>query len=101
MEKIYQIKYLPIAQQDLTELIEYIQLDNPDAALSFLDKIDVTISRLAYFPYSGSIPRDNRLKALNYLMLVFDNYLVFYVVIDDVVEIRRILHGKRKYNFLF
>ncbi|WP_208292418.1 type II toxin-antitoxin system RelE/ParE family toxin [Halanaerobium congolense] len=35
-------------------------------------------------------------------MLVIGNYLVFYVVFENkkIVEIRRILHGKRKYNFL-
>ncbi|WP_420889704.1 type II toxin-antitoxin system RelE/ParE family toxin [Halanaerobium congolense] len=35
-------------------------------------------------------------------MLVIGSYLVFYVVFENkkIVEIRRILHGKRKYNFL-
>jgi hypothetical protein len=27
-------------------------------------------------------------------------YVVFYVVLGDVVEIRRIIHGKRRYSFL-
>ncbi|NIM11580.1 MAG: type II toxin-antitoxin system RelE/ParE family toxin [Candidatus Aminicenantes bacterium] len=35
-------------------------------------------------------------------MLVVDKYLVFYVVKDQskTVQIRRILHGARKYDFL-
>jgi toxin ParE1/3/4 len=33
-------------------------------------------------------------------MLVVGNYVVFYVVFGGVVEIRRILHGKRRYDFL-
>ncbi len=48
----------------------------------------------------GHAPKDQRLIQLNYRMLVVENYLVFYVVLDDVVEIRRIFHGKRKYDFL-
>ena len=48
----------------------------------------------------GVIPNDLRLKSLNYRMLIIDNYLVFYVVKDCIVEIRRILHGRRKYAFL-
>ena len=83
-----------------TEILEYIQIDNPTVALRLLDDIDKTISKLAYFPYMGHAPKDHRLIHLNYRMLVVENYLVFYVVLDDVIEIRRILHGKRKYDFL-
>ncbi|MBP2113345.1 plasmid stabilization system protein ParE [Paenibacillus silagei] len=32
--------------------------------------------------------------------MVVENYIVFYVVLDDIVEIRRVLHGKRKYEDL-
>ncbi|GJM69164.1 hypothetical protein HMSSN036_13800 [Paenibacillus macerans] len=101
MDKKYKIEYLPIAEEDLSEIIQYIMLDNPDAALSMANKLDQTISNLDIFPNSGSIPNDLRLQALNYIMLIVDPYIVFYVVNDETVEIRRILHGKRKYNFLF
>ncbi|MDP4159429.1 MAG: type II toxin-antitoxin system RelE/ParE family toxin, partial [Bacillota bacterium] len=90
------------AEKDLTEILDYIQIDNPTTALNFLDIIDKAISKLAYFPYLGHTPKDQRLILLKYRMLEVENYLVFYVVLDEeeVVEIRRILHGKRKYNFL-
>ncbi|THF76252.1 type II toxin-antitoxin system RelE/ParE family toxin [Cohnella fermenti] len=100
MEKKLPIKYLPSAAQDITEIIDYISLDNPPAALDLLNQFDESISILAYFPFSGPIPKDPRLQLLNYRMLVIQSYLVFYVVGDDFVEIRRILHGKRKYDFL-
>lgn len=100
MSKKYKIEYLPVAEQDLTEIIEYILLDNPDAALSMLNQFDESISILEIFPNSGVIPNEIRLQSLGYRMLVIDNYLVFYVVIEETVEIRRILHSKRKYNFL-
>lgn len=100
MNKKFKIEYLPIAKKDLTEILEYIQIDNPSVALKLLDEIDKTIAKLAYFPYIGHIPKDQRLIFLNYRMLVVETYIVFYVVLDDVVEIRRILHGKRKYDFL-
>lgn len=101
MDKTYKIEYLPIAEEDLSNIIHYIMLDNPDAALAMADKLDQSISVLELFPNSNTIPDDIRLQALNYRMLVVDPYLVFYVVLNDTVEIRRILHGKRKYNFLF
>jgi toxin ParE1/3/4 len=100
VEKNFRIEYLPVAEQDLTEIIEYIMSDNPDAALSMLNIFDVTISILETFPLSGAVPNDVRLQSLNYRILVVENYLIFYVPFHDSVEIRRILHGKRKYDFL-
>lgn len=100
MNSKFQIEYLPIAEKDLTEIVKYIQIDNPASALKLLDAIDNTMSKLTNFPYMGHASKDQRLIQLNYRMLVVENYLVFYVVLDDVVEIRRILHGKRKYDFL-
>jgi len=99
-KKKFRVEYLPVAEKDLIEAFEYIQNDNPGAALKLLDQIDEEISKLEDFPYMGQVPKDNRLKMLNYRMLIIGNYLVFYVVIDDVVEIRRIIHGRRKYDFL-
>jgi len=102
MSNKFRIEYLPIAEKDLTEILEYIQIDNPTAAPNLLGEIDKAISKLSYFPYIGSIPKDQRLILLNYRMLIVANYLVFYVVLEEeeVVEIRRVLHGKRKYDFL-
>lgn len=100
MDNRFRIEYLPIAENDFTEILEYIQIDNPAAALIFVDEIDRAISKLAFFPFMGPVPKDPRLIHLNYRMLVVGNYLVFYVVLEDVVEIRRIIHAKRNYDFL-
>ena len=100
MSKKYMLAYLPIAEKDLTEIIEYVELDSPQSTLNLLDEIDGTISKLEDFSYIGKIPKDARLQYLNYRILIINSYLVFYVVKDNIVEIRRILHGKRKYDFL-
>ena len=100
MSKKYRIQYLPVAQQDLINILEYISQDNPPAALKLINEIDEVLSKLEDFPLMGVTPKDLRLKSLNYKMLIVDNYLVFYVLKDDIVEIRRIIHGKRKYQFL-
>jgi len=94
------IIYLRAAEKDLLEIFEYIYPDNPEAALSLLDKFDQTIANLENFPLIGVVPSDSRLQTLHYRTLVIDNYLVFYVFEKNIIEIRRILHGKRKFNFL-
>jgi len=100
MPKKYDILYLSIAERDLTDIFEYIYKDNPSVAASFLNTIDNTIAKLADFPEMGKVPNDSRLKNLGYRMLIIDEYIVFYVIKEKIVEIRRILHGKRKYEFL-
>jgi addiction module RelE/StbE family toxin len=100
MERRYNIEYLPVAAQDLTEIIDYIKIDDPRAALNLLDNIDESVSKLELFPHMGIIPKDIRLQSLGYRMLIIQNYIVFYIVLDDIVEVHRIISGKRKYNFL-
>ena len=100
MNTKYEIHYLLAAEEDITDILEYIRKDNPSADFKLINEIDDTISKLEDFPNMGVIPKDVRLKSLNYRMLVINNYLVFYTVKDYIIEIRRILHGKRKYAFL-
>ena len=100
MSEPYAIRYLSTAENDLIEIIEYIKKDNPTAAISQLEKFDKSISQLAMNPSLGVIPKDERLNKLGYRMLIVDKYLVFYVVKTETVQIRRIIHGARRYSFL-
>ncbi|UKS26646.1 type II toxin-antitoxin system RelE/ParE family toxin [Paenibacillus sp. HWE-109] len=100
MEKKYRLSYLKLAQSDLLEIVDYIsnELAAPEAALTLIDKLDKSIINLEQFPYSGHLYKNNRKFETAHRVLVVENYLVFYVVYDDVVEIRRILYGKRNYE---
>jgi len=100
VNEIYQIRYLRTAEKDLLDIFEYIKKDKPTAAESLLEKFDRLISQLADVPFIGVIPKDERLEKLGYRMLIVDKYLVFYVVKGRVVQIRRIIHGARRYSFL-
>ena len=100
MSKPYDIRYLSTAEMDLIDIFEYIKKDNPDAAISQLEKFDTSISQLALNPFLGAIPKDERLKRLGYRMRIVDKYLVFYVLKAKTVQIRRIIHGARRYSFL-
>lgn len=100
MSRQFRIRYLSTAQKDLDEIFDYILRDKPSAALSMLEKFDHTISQLSLNPELGVIPKDDRLKNLGYRMLIVEKYLVFYVVKPRSIQIRRIIHGARKYSFL-
>lgn len=94
------IRYLPSAVKDLDDIFDYIVRDNRPAAISLLEKFDRLISQLALNPELGVAPKDDRLKRLDYRILIVDKYLVFYVIKRKVVQIRRIIHGARQYSFL-
>lgn len=100
MNPEYEIRYLKTAECDLYGIFDYISRDNPPAAAALLERIDHSISRLASNPFLGRIPKDVRLKNKGYRMLVVEKYLVFYIVKNKTVQIRRIIHGARNYNFL-
>lgn len=65
--KKYKLKYLPLAKQDLTEIIEYIQnnLQNPIAAENILNKIENAILDRLDFPESFAIWESKKNKKIS------------------------------------
>ncbi len=96
----FEIRYLQTAEKDLDDIFTYIMRDKPLAAKNLLERFDKSISQLAFNPEMGVIPKDERLKALGYRVLIIDKYLVFYVIKANIIQIRRIIHGARQYSFL-
>lgn len=100
MSKLYKIRYLRTAEEDLKDIFDYLVRDKPAAASSTLDQFDHSVSHLARNPGPGIVPKDDRLRNLGYRMLIVGDYLVFYVVKSKMVQIRRIIHGARNYQFV-
>lgn len=100
MTRSYTLCYLPRAKKDLEDIFGYICLDSPSRAALFLTRIDHALSRLARLPLAGFLPRDLYLKQKGYRLLVIRDYLVFYRVEKKRVVIYRVIHGKRRYEFL-
>ena len=98
----YWINLTEAAEEDLTEAVDYIADENPAAALKVAIRIEKNILKLEDFPLIGVEPRISRLARKGYRILIVDDYLVSYIIIDNgIIEIRRILSGKRDYQFLF
>lgn len=95
-----QIEYLPSAETDLMDIFDYIFADSPKSAEKMIDLFDSKIANLGYFPFAGKEVSDKLLRMKGYRLLIIDNYLVFYVIKKNIIEIRRILHGSRNYQFL-
>ena len=96
-EKHYKLRILPLFEDDLNEVVDYISihLQNPIAAENFVDAVETAIyERLscveAFEPYSSAKERRHP-----YYRIPVKNYTIFYVVIGDTMEIRRIIYSRR------
>jgi len=97
MDREYELSYLPTFEQDLAEVRDYIafKLMNPKAALRLIEDTEKAIYKrlgnpLGFKPYSSIRERKHPYYRIN-----IRNYSVFYVVIDNVMEVRRFVYAKR------
>ena len=95
--KSYQLRYLPLFEQDLIRTANYITnvLKNEDAALRLIDDVETAIlerlnNPVAFEPYCSAKMRD-----YPYYRIYVRNYVIYYVVIVDVREVRRLIYGAR------
>ena len=96
----YKVKIYPSAQQDLRDIVDYLNTLSPSAALRYYDKLTEEIASLSTMPERCPRPRDLALAAKGYRYLIVENYLIFYVVSGGTVQKRRILYGRRDYRAL-
>lgn len=96
----YKIKIFPRAKQDMEEVIDYLNTLSPDVALKYYDLLVEEIAGLSQMSERCPRPKDLALAARGYRYLIVKNYLVFYVIAGDTVQIRRILYARRNYKGL-
>ncbi len=95
--KHYELKILPLFEDDLNEIVDYItyQLQNPLAAERLVNDVeDAILERLncaeAFAPYLS-----NRDREFPYYPIQVKNFTIFYVVYENTMEVRRILYSRR------
>ena len=94
---MYKIVYLPLAEDDLMQALDYIAftLDAPKAAGELLAEFDKTVQRLAEYPYAHELYRTDRPMHEEIRKVPVKNYVLYYAVFQDRVELRRFLHSRR------
>ena len=97
-----EIKYLPSFQQELNAITEYIMftLEAPQAALNLLDELEESINDLKLYPLAHRLYRPIKPIQNEYRVLTVKNYLVFYIVLKETIEIHRIIYKKRNLSQL-
>lgn len=87
------VRLLPVAEQDLQDILSFVAADNVQAAAKLADTIEQNLHRLEQHPRLGKIPNDETLVRLAYRVLVVGNYLIVYKLRDKTVLVYGILHG--------
>ena len=97
MESNYKLRYLESFYSDLLQTAEYISgvLKNADASNRLVNRIENAILKRAENPLSFEAVQSVRDRQHPYYRIYVDNYIVFYVVIDDVMEVRRLVYKGR------
>jgi len=88
-----QLRFTRRAEFDLEEIGDYIARDNPRRAVTFVDEIIDHCQKLLSFPQAARL-RSEFGQGVR-LSVFRRRYLIFYVVEDEILEIRRIVHGAR------
>ena len=93
----YTLRYLPKYEEDLNEIVDYIssKLQSPGSALKLIEKIEKAIldrldCPLSFEPFQSVKRRENP-----YYRIYVGNFTVYYVVIENIIEVRRILYNRR------
>jgi toxin ParE1/3/4 len=94
----------PGAETDLDGIYAYLARNSQTVAERFLNAVQLAFENLVLMPELGG-RSESRHQALADLRVWpirgFRKYLIFYRIIPDGIEIRRVLHGARDIESLF
>ena len=95
--KSYQLRYLPMFETDLLSTVNYITnvLKNEDAAIRLVDDIESAILKRLENPLAFESYHSMKKREYPYYRIYVRNYVVYYVVIGTVMEVRRLIYGAR------
>ncbi|HEY9612930.1 type II toxin-antitoxin system RelE/ParE family toxin [Allocoleopsis sp.] len=88
----------PEAKQDLRDIRNYIARDNPSAARRLVESIREKCRTLVDFPNMGRRYDDIAPEVRG---VPIDSYIILYRLIEDGIEIVRVVSGYRKLESLF
>lgn len=95
--KQYRLEYLPLFWEDLLDSVLYIKdvLQAPEAADRLVQNVEAGIKKHLANPTAAAIYPSTRKRDNPYYWFPIGNHHVFYVVLDDVMEVRRFLYKRR------
>lgn len=98
--KHYKLRFLPLFEEDLNQIVDYItgRLKNPIAAEALVDDVQAAIQERLSCPEAFEPYHSAKERKYPYYRISVRSYTIFYVVIDDVMEVRRIIYSRRDWS---
>ena len=95
--KQYKLRILPLFEEDFNEILDYItlRLKNIKAADDLITDVETAIQKRLSMPEAFEPYPSTRDREHPYYAIQVRNFTVFYVVIGDTMEVRRILYSRR------
>lgn len=91
-----EIRWAESAVADLGTIARHVARDSPDAAETFVDRVDKAAVQLSELPLSGRvIPELERHNIRRYREVVIAPWRLFYEIRDHAVIVLAIIDGRR------
>ncbi|MCD8371734.1 MAG: type II toxin-antitoxin system RelE/ParE family toxin [Clostridia bacterium] len=96
------LKIYPAAQTDMEQIFKYIneELCNPSAANDLINDFYKSLDNACMFPESCPLINNEYVKDRTLRKMVVSNYIIFYRVRGDEVQVVRVLYGMSDYKYL-
>ncbi len=88
------LEWSAFALADRDGIFDYIEAENPRAAITIDERIESETRVLLEFPRIG---RPGRIAGTRELVISGTPYIAAYSIMDDTIRILRILHGARQW----
>lgn len=94
------VEIFPLAAKDLEDIFKYISVDlcNRSAALKLIEDFEQAFDRVSLFPESYALIKNEHVKDKTLRKIVVKDYLVFYRVKNDSIQVIRVVYGMRDYE---
>ena len=101
---MYTLEYLPLAKQDMVEIVRYIskELKSPATAKKLATEMIAAAENLIAFPYAKAMHIPPKPLKREYRRLVVKNYIMFYWVDENkkTIVIARVIYARRDFDHL-
>jgi toxin ParE1/3/4 len=87
-----------LASQDLNEIADYFMENNIEAGERFFREFNRKCKQIVAFPNSGKSYAQIRQDLRG---LPLEGYIIFYRLLDDGIEIMRVISGRRNLPSIF
>ncbi|KHD44719.1 type II toxin-antitoxin system RelE/ParE family toxin [Streptococcus hongkongensis] len=100
MTSYYKLVILPLFEDDLNQIVDYIKykLKNPSAAHHLVNDVEKAILQRLANPLGFPSYKTSTARPHPYYTIRVKHFTIFYVVIEHTMGVRRILYAKRQLN---